>query len=407
MIRKKPELLAPAGNLEKLKIAIHYGADAVYFGGQEFSLRTRAGNFTVPDMYKGIEYAHSNNVKAYVAINIFFNNDDLDSLVPYLKDIEMASPDAVIVTDPGAISLIRQFIPTLPLYLSTQANTTNWKACEFWEKQGITRICLARELSFKEIEKIRRNQNIELEIFIHGAMCISYSGRCWMSKYMTGRDANSGDCAQPCRWKYHLVEEKRPGEYFSVEGDNRGTYLYNSKDLNLIEHIPELMKLGVDSFKIEGRMKSINYLASVVNIYRQAIDRYWTDPDNYSCDPLWLKELKKVGNRDYTTGLYTDKSSADSRNIYTSTSERKYTFAGVVIDVLNDNKAKVQVKNKIINGDEIEIFCKGVFSSASKIERIITIDGEYKEIAQPNDVVILQLTMPAERYSLIRRTIQP
>jgi putative protease len=275
------ELLAPAGDLEKLKIAILYGADAVYLGGRHFGLRAGAGNFAPDELTAGVDFAHTNGAKVYVTVNIFAHNRDLELLPGYLASLVDAGVDGVIVSDPGVLDLVRTGFPQLPVHLSTQANTTNWAAARFWSRQGVSRIILARELSLAEIKEISSKVEADLEIFVHGAMCMAYSGRCLLSNYLTGRDANRGDCAQSCRWQYTLMEEKRPGECFPVEEDERGTYILSSRDLCLIEHIPELMEAGIKSFKIEGRMKSANYVASVVKAYRAALDAYQHDPHNY------------------------------------------------------------------------------------------------------------------------------
>lgn len=279
------ELLAPAGNLEKLEVAIHYGADAVYLGGTSFSLRKRAGNFSIKEMKRAIEYAHENQVKVYVAVNIFARNEDLLHISEYLSELNEMCADSIIVSDPGIIRVAKELVPQLPIHLSTQANTTNWASTKFWEKEGISRINLARECSLKEIREIGEKTNLEMEILVHGSMCISYAGRCLLSSYMTGRDSNRGDCAQPCRWEYHLVEKKRPGQYFMVDEDERGTYIFNSKDLCMIDYIPEMVDAGITTFKIEGRMKSIYYLATVIRIYREAINNYLKNPGHISVIP--------------------------------------------------------------------------------------------------------------------------
>lgn len=295
MKRENFELLAPAGDLEKLKIAIIYGADAVYFGGEMFSLRAGAGNLSIDEMKEGIRFAHERGKRCYLTINIFAHNEDIGPLTDYLEQIKNIGIDAFIVSDPGIVDLIQEIIPDAEIHLSTQANMTNFRTARFWHKMGVKRLVLARELTFTEIKEIRKNipSDMEVEAFVHGAMCISYSGRCLLSNFMIERDANRGMCAQPCRWKYSLVEEKRPGEYYPVEEDERGTYILNSRDLCMIEHLDKIVESGIMSAKVEGRMKSVFYVATVIHAYRQAIDAYFSDPARYEFKAEWLTELKK------------------------------------------------------------------------------------------------------------------
>jgi putative protease len=302
---KKPEILAPAGNLEKLKTAVDFGADAVYLGGNKLNLRAFADNFSSDELKEGIEYAHSRGKKVHVTLNVFPHNEDLAGLEEYLIELKELNVDAIIVSDPGIIMTAREVIPEMELHLSTQANNTNYKSALFWHAQGVKRVILARELSLKEIKEIRSMSpdTLELEAFIHGAMCISYSGRCLLSNYMTHRDANRGQCAHPCRWKYYLVEEKRPGEYMPVIENERGTFIYNSKDLCMLQHIPELIDSGLASLKIEGRIKSSYYVATVVKSYRQAIDKYFENPEKYEFNPEWMDELQKASHREFTQHL--------------------------------------------------------------------------------------------------------
>ncbi len=356
---KKMELLAPAGDLEKLKIAVVYGADAVYFGGELFSLRAGAGNLTIDEIKEGVEFAHSYGAKAYMALNIFAHNEDIEPLMNYLNTIKNIPIDAFIVSDPGIVMLIKEIMPEAEIHLSTQANMTNYVTARFWEKQGVKRIVLARELTFNEIKELRKemSDDMEIEAFVHGAMCISYSGRCLLSNFMIERDANRGQCAHPCRWKYSLVEEKRPGEYYPVEEDGRGTYILNSRDLCMIEHIPELAEAGIISAKIEGRMKSIFYVATIVSAYRKAIDAYYEDPENYVFNPEWLSELKKVSHREFTTGFYFDKPTNKDQNYQTSAYTRDYYFTGLVKEYDTDTGyAIVEQRNKMSIGDTIEVF---------------------------------------------------
>lgn len=367
---KKPELLAPAGNLEKLKIAFQYGADAVYFGGKSFSLRAAAQNFSFDDMREGVKIAHELGKKMYCTINVMPRNEEIKEMIPYLKTLEEIGIDAVLVSDLGVLSVVKKHT-NLPIHISTQANTINYEACNMWETLGAERVVLARECSLKEIEDIRENisEELELEVFVHGAMCISYSGRCLLSSYMTGRDSNRGSCAQSCRWKYSLVEEKRPNEYFPIEEDSKGTYIMNSKDLCMIEYIPELVKSGIYSFKIEGRMKSPYYVAAIVKAYREALDKYWEDPEGYEFDQKLMDNLLKVSHRRYHTGFYFGKS---GEQVYESSSYiRDYDIVGVVRDYNEETQvATIEQRNRLFEGDTVEV---------------LTPVGDYYEI-QMNDM---------------------
>ncbi|AAO35646.1 peptidase U32 [Clostridium tetani] len=373
----KPEILAPAGNLEKLKTAILFGADAVYLGGSKLNLRAFADNFTDEELIEGIEFAHSRGKRVYVTVNVFPHNEDLEGLEPYLKDLENMKVDAIIVSDPGIIMTAREVAPKLEIHLSTQANNVNWKSAIFWHKQGVKRIVLARELSFEEIKGIREKlpEDCELEAFVHGSMCMSYSGRCLLSNYMTGRDANRGECAQPCRYKYYLMEEKREGQYFPVFQDERGTYILNSKDLCMIKHIPELVRCGINSFKIEGRMKSSYYVASVVKSYRQALDAYIEDTKNYKFNEDWMNNLLKTSHRDYYTGFYLgDK---DSQIYETSSYIRNYDIVGIVRDYNKEtNEATIEQRNKLFEGDSVEVLRPVGDSFQVKLENIRNEKGE-------------------------------
>jgi U32 family peptidase len=352
----KPELLAPAGNLEKLKTAINFGADAVYIGGSKLNLRAFADNFNNEELIKGIQYAHEHNRKIYVTLNVFPHNEDLEGIDEYLDELYKLNVDAVIVSDPGIIMTAREVVPDLELHLSTQANNVNWKSAMFWHKQGIKRIVLARELSLLQIKEIRSKlpESCELEAFVHGSMCMSYSGRCLLSNYMTGRDANRGECAQPCRYKYYLMEEKRPGEYFQVMEDEKGTYIMNSKDLCMIEHIPELMKSGITSFKIEGRMKSSFYVASVVKAYREAIDSYLENTDAYVFKDKWMTNLMMASHREYHTGFYFGEK---NKQVYGSSSYiRTHDIVGIVKEYNKEtNIATIEQRNKTYDGDKVEV----------------------------------------------------
>lgn len=352
----KPEILAPAGNLEKLKAAINFGADAVYLGGSKLNLRAFADNFTTEELKEGIEFAHSRNKRVYVTLNVFPHNEDLEGLEEYLMELYELKVDAVIVSDPGIIMTAREVVPNLELHLSTQANNVNWKSALFWYKQGVKRIVLARELSLQEIKDIRNKipHDCEIEAFVHGSMCMSYSGRCLLSNYMTGRDSNRGECAQPCRYKYYLVEEKRPNEYFPISEDHKGTYIMNSKDLCMIEHIPELISAGINSFKIEGRMKSAYYVASVVKAYREALDHYLEDPKKYKFNDKWMDYLMKPSHRVYYTGFYFG---GEEKQYHESSAYvRNFDIIGIVTDYDKETKrAIVKQRNKAFQGDTVEI----------------------------------------------------
>lgn len=402
---KKIELLAPAGDLEKLKIAIDYGADAVYFGGEMFGLRAGAKNFSIEEIKEGVEYAHVRNKKVHMTINIFAHNEDIDELERYLNQLKDIPIDAFIVSDPGIIMMIREAVPHAEIHLSTQANMTNYKTAEFWHKQGVKRIVLARELTFDEIRELRERlpETLELEAFIQGAMCISYSGRCLLSNFMIERDANRGQCAHPCRWKYHLVEEQRPGEYFPIEEDERGTYILNSRDLCMIEHIPDLIHAGLSSAKIEGRMKSIFYVATIVGAYRRAIDAFYKDPESYVFDPEWLNELKKVSHREFTTGFYYNKPTNKDQNYQTSAYTREYSFVGLVKSYEEKTGiAVIEQRNKMVLGDEIEVFGPGTDFFTQKIEMLLDeADQPIESAPHPQQIVKIQMAKPVlEKYML-------
>ncbi|MEI3338322.1 MAG: U32 family peptidase [Clostridium sp.] len=353
---RKPEILAPAGNLEKLKTAIDYGADAVYLGGSKLNLRAFADNFTNKEMAEGVKYAHDRGRKVYVTMNVYPHNSDLIGIEDYLRELYKLNVDAILVADPSILVIAKEVVPNLEIHLSTQANNVNWKSAKFWYDQGIKRIVLARELSLKEIKECHDNlpEECDLEAFVHGSMCMSYSGRCLLSNYMTGRDANRGACAQPCRYKYYLVEEKRPGEYYPIMEDDKGTYIMNSKDLCMIEHIDDVINAGVYSLKIEGRMKSPYYVAAVVKVYRQAVDEYMKDPENYKAKPEWMESLMKVSHRRYHTGFYYGKSETQ---IFDSSSYiRNADIVGVVREYDENTKiATIEQRNKVFEGDVVEV----------------------------------------------------
>jgi Collagenase and related proteases len=370
------ELLAPAGNLEKLKVAFIYGADAVYFGGSQYGLRAFAGNFNNDEIMEAADYAHKLGRKVYVTVNIFPHNEDLKGLEEYLKFLSSCNIDALIISDPGIFSITRETVPDMEIHLSTQANNVNFRSAQFWHNLGVKRVVLARELSLKEIREIRdeTSESLDLEAFVHGAMCISYSGRCLLSSYMTGRDSNRGECAHPCRYKYYLMEEKRPGQYMPVMEDERGTYIMNSKDLCMIEHIPDVIDAGISSLKIEGRMKSSFYVATVVKAYRQAIDSYLKDKENYVFNPMLLKDLEKASHRQFSTGFYYN----EPGQIYENSAYlRGYDIVGLVRGYDKDKKiAEIEQRNRVFAGDRVEVFSPHDDTYSIDLDSIWNEDGE-------------------------------
>ncbi len=403
----KIELLAPAGDLEKLKMAIMYGADAVYLGGDSFGLRKASKNFSVEEIEEGIRFAHERGKKVYITLNIVPHDEDMKGLEEYITKLYEIKADAVIVSDPGMFSVIRRTVPELPIHLSTQASVTNYETMMFWYNLGVRRIVLARELSFKEIESMSTKlpKDLEIETFVHGAMCMSYSGRCLISNYMTGRDANRGDCAHPCRYKYNLVEEKRPGEYFPVFEDEEGTFIMNSKDLCMIEFIPQLIKSGIKSFKIEGRVKSSYYVATVIRAYRMAIDEYYKNPDNYRFDEKWLKEIKKASHRDFTTGFYLGKPTNEAQVYSTSSYVRGYDFVGLILNYDEETKiATVEQRNRMFVGEEIEVFGPNKEFFTQTIEKMWDEKGNEIEVApHPQQVVKILMARPVNSMDMIRK----
>lgn len=390
---KKIELLAPAGDLEKLKIAIDYGADAVYCGGERFGLRAGSRNFTTEQLAEGLAYAHGKGRKLYLTLNIFAHNEDLPGFYAYMDEIKDLPIDAFIISDPGILQWMRENRPDAELHLSTQANTTNKLSAISWHKQGVKRIVLARELSLKEIAEIRRETpaSLELEAFVHGAMCISYSGRCLLSNYMAGRDANRGECAHPCRWNYSVVEEQRPGEYYPVAEDDRGTYIFNSKDLCMIQHLPSLINAGLDSLKIEGRIKSIFYVAAVTGAYRKAIDAYMREGENWVFRNSWLAEIGRASHRLYTTGFYFGKPNETDQNYESSQYIREYEFTGLVKDYDEKTQlATVEQRNKMSLGDKIELSGPGIEPFVQTLEYMTDEDGIMLESA-PHAQQILKI----------------
>lgn len=405
---KKPEieLLAPAGNLEKLKTAVIYGADAVYFGGEMFSLRAGAGNLSVPEIREAMDFLHERGARGYMTINIYPHNQHLPQLREYIREIKDIPVDAFLVSDPGVMSILWEEIPGAEVHLSTQANTTNYMTAKFWVDQGVSRIVAAREMSLAEIKEMRENlpEDIEIESFVHGAMCISYSGRCLMSSFMAGRDANLGACTHPCRWKYHIVEEKRPGEYYPVEEDDHGTYIMNSRDLCMLDSIPQLAQAGVSSFKIEGRMKSSYYVATVVSAYRRALDAYLADPDNYRYDPEWFNELCKASHREFTHGFYFNRPGSNDQSYQSSEYIRDYSFVGVVTGYEEETGLTIiEQRNKFSVGDDIEIFGPGTPYFTQHVEEMYDEEGNAIDCApHPQQIVKLRLDRPAGEDFILR-----
>ncbi|MBQ6685502.1 MAG: U32 family peptidase [Firmicutes bacterium] len=405
----KIELLAPAGDLEKLKIAIDYGADAVYLAGELFGLRAGAKNFTIEEMEEGVAYAHERGRKVHLTLNIFAHNEDISALETYLDEIAHIPFDAFIISDAGIISLVMEKMPGREIHLSTQANTTNYRTAEFWHRQGVKRVVLGREMSLEDIRNTRKNLSptMEIEAFVHGAMCISYSGRCLLSNFMTERGANQGQCAHPCRYKYALMEEKRPGEFYPVEEDDRGTYIFNSKDMCMIEHIPELIESGLASLKIEGRMKSVFYVATVVRAYRQAIDAYYADPEGWTFKEEWLEELKKVSNRHFTNGFYFNKPRNVDQNYETSAYYREFTFIGLVLDYdAETGIATVEQRNKISDGDFVEVFGPGDVCFTQTISGMTDEEGTPISAApHAQQIVKIPMAQPVGKNFMVRRHI--
>lgn len=403
----KVELLAPAGNLEKLKIAIVYGADAVYLGGEAFGLRSYADNFSFADMNEGVGFAHLRGRKAYLTINIIPHNSDLEALPEYLANVSGIGFDGIILSDPGILTTVRKMLPDMEIHLSTQANNTNWASAVFWHEQGVKRIILARELSLEEIKEIRMKtpKSLDLEMFVHGSMCISYSGRCLLSSYMTGRDSNRGLCTHPCRWRYHLMEETRPGQYMPVYEDDRGTYIFNSKDLCLIEHLPEIIGSGIKSIKIEGRIKSSYYVATVVKAYRKELDSYYTGKENYKSDAYWRSEIEKASNREFTSGFYCGKTGGSDQRYESGDYINKYDFVGIVKSYDRvTGLAEVEQRNKMQTGDIVQIFSPEGRHETQTITKMYDSDMFPIDSApHPQMTVYISLEHEVAEYSIIRR----
>ena len=406
---RKTELLIPAGSLEVLKVAVLYGADAVYLGGEAFGLRAKAKNFTDEEIREGIAFAHSRGVKVYITANILAHNRDLEGVEAHFEELKDMGPDALIISDPGVFSIARRVCPEIDIHISTQAKNTNYGNYLFWWNLGAKRVVSARELSLEEIRQIRERipEEMEIESFIHGAMCISYSGRCLLSNFLTGRDANQGACTHPCRWKYSLVEETRPGEYFPVTENDRGTFIFNSKDLCMIEHIPEMMEAGIDSFKIEGRMKTALYVATVTRAYRLAIDACMRDPEEYRKNMAWYREeIGKCTNREFTTGFYFGKPGPDSQIYENSTYITGSVYLGRVDSVDGEGRCRLEQKNKFSVGENLEL----MKPDGRNIP--VTVRGIWDEEGNPQDscpharqVIDVDLGMVPEPFDILRRTV--
>ena len=406
-MRKKPELMIPASSLEVLKIAVMFGADAVYIGGEAFGLRAKAKNFTMEEMKEGIEFAHAHDVKVYVTANILAHNSDLDGVRAYFEELKVLKPDALIIADPAIFMIAKEVCPEIERHVSTQANNTNYGTYLFWHQLGAQRVVTARELSLAEIKEIRANipDELEIETFIHGAMCISYSGRCLLSNYFVGRDANQGACTHPCRWKYAVVEEKRPGEYFPVYENERGTYIFNSKDLCMIEHIPDMVDAGIDSFKIEGRMKTALYVATVARTYRKAIDDYFESPEKYQENmPWYLDQISNCTYRQFTTGFFYGKPSEEAQIYDSNTYLREYTYLGIVGDQNEDGLYQIEQRNKFSVGEEIEVMKPNGDNIVVTVKAIRDEKGvEMESAPHPQQVLFIDLGQPLEKYDILRR----
>ena len=403
---RHPELLIPASSLEVLKTEVIFGADAVYIGGEAFGLRAKAKNFTPDEMREGIKFAHEHGVKVYVTANILAHNNDLVGVRVYFEELKEMKPDGLIIADPAIFEIAGEVCPEIERHISTQANNTNYGTFNFWYKQGATRVVTARELSLEEIKEIRANipEDMEIETFVHGAMCISYSGRCLLSNFLVGRDANQGACTHPCRWKYSVVEETRPGEVMPVFENERGTYIFNSKDLCMIEHIPELIESGVDSLKIEGRMKTALYVATVARTYRKAIDDYKKDPDLYRQNmPWYLDQISNCTYRQFTTGFFFGKPNEESQIYDSNTYVKEYTYLGIIGEE-KEGTYRIEQRNKFSVGETIEIMKPNGENIEVTVKRILTEDGVEQESApHPKQVLYVDLGMKVDQYDILRR----
>ena len=403
---RHPELLIPASSLEVLKTAVVFGADAVYIGGEAFGLRAKAKNFTMQEMQEGIAFAHAHDVKVYVTANILAHNEDLPGVKAYFEELKAIKPDGLIIADPGVFEIAKEVCPEIERHVSTQANNTNYRTYQFWHKQGASRVVAARELSLKEIKELRENipEDLEIEAFVHGAMCISYSGRCLLSNYFTGRDANRGACTHPCRWKYAVVEETRPGEYMPVYENERGTYIFNSKDLCMIEYIPELLGAGIDSLKVEGRMKTALYVATVARTYRKAIDDYQRDQKLYEQNmPWYLEQISNCTYRQFTTGFFFGKPDENTQIYDSNTYVKEYTYLGIVEEI-REGRVRIEQRNKFSVGEKIEIMKPDGRNIETTVKRIINVDGEEQNSApHPKQTLFVELDGEAEKYDILRR----
>lgn len=401
------ELLAPAGDLEKLKFAIHYGADAVYIGGEIFGMRVNAKNFSVEDMKEGIAFAHDRGKKVYLTLNIIPHNRDIQTFYDYVNTIKDLGFDAYIVADPGTFTALKEMLPNAEIHISTQANTTNYMSANFWHSQGAKRIVLARELSLSEIGELKEKSSpdLDIEAFVHGAMCMSYSGRCLISSYLNNRSANQGACSQPCRWNYTLMEKTREGEYFPVVEDDNGTYFFNSRDMCTIDILDDIIKSGVNSLKIEGRSKTIFYVASVVRVYRKALDEYLKDPENYQYDPQWFEELLKVSYRDYCHGFYLGNPNEEGQNYASATYIRNYDFIGVVLEYdENTGLAKIEQRGKFEVGDEIEIMSPDYGVQYLTVEKMMDEEGnEIESCPRPKMVFYIPVKENVKPMDMLRK----
>ena len=406
-MKRKTELLVPASSLEVLKVAVVFGADAVYIGGEVFGLRAKAKNFSLEEMKEGIDFAHEHGVKVYVTANILAHNSDLEGVREYFNELKKIKPDALIIADPAIFMIAKEICPEIDRHISTQANNTNYGTYQFWYSQGASRVVSARELSLQEIKEIRANipDDLEIETFIHGAMCISYSGRCLLSNYFTGRDANQGACTHPCRWKYSVVEEKRPGEYLPVYENERGTYIFNSKDLCMIEHIPEILDAGIDSLKIEGRMKTALYVATVARTYRKAIDDYNKSPELYKQNmPWYLDQISNCTYRQFTTGFFFGKPTEEAQIYDNNTYVKEYTYLGIVGEQNEEGLYRIEQRNKFSVGETIEVMKPNGDNIVVTVKRILDEEGHEMESApHPKQVLYLDLGQPLEKYDILRR----
>ena len=403
---KHPELLIPASSLEVLKTAVMFGADAVYIGGEAFGLRAKAKNFSMEEIREGIAFAHAHDVKVYITANILAHNGDLSGVRAYFEELKEIRPDALIISDPGVFMIAREVCPEIDIHISTQANNTNYGTYQFWHQLGARRVVTARELSMAELKEIREKApaDLEMETFIHGAMCISYSGRCLLSNYFTGRDANRGACTHPCRWKYAIVEETRPGEYMPVYENERGTYIFNSKDLCMIQYIPEILDAGIDSLKIEGRMKTALYVATVARTYRKAIDDYQKDPELYKKNmPWYLEQISNCTYRQFTTGFFFGKPDETTQIYDSNTYVKEYTYLGIIGEV-RDGLCRIEQRNKFSVGEIIEIMKPNGENVEAKVERILNEEGEEQESApHSKQVLYVALDQKADKYDILRR----